>query len=112
MQEQNGKLFSGTVAENLFLSPEQMEEGAAVLRGMGFEKPLDQAVLSNGSNLSPGERKKIILTRALLRNTAFLALDEPLNHLDAKGREFLKQYLDQRKAGLILVNHQKEENQS
>lgn len=111
MQEQNGKLFSGTVAENLFLSPEQMEEGAAVLRGMGFEKPLDQAVLSNGSNLSPGERKKIILTRALLRNTAFLALDEPLNHLDAQGREFLKQYLDQRKTGLILVNHQKEGGQ-
>ena len=38
------------------------------------------------SDLSLGERKKLLLVRSLLREAPFLLLDEPLNHLDAAGR--------------------------
>lgn len=57
------------------------------------------------SDLSPGERKKLLLVRSLLREAPFLLLDEPLNHLDAAGRAALGRYLAGR-TGILLVSHQ------
>lgn len=57
------------------------------------------------SDLSPGERKKLLLVRSLLREAPFLLLDEPLNHLDAPGRTVLSRYLAGR-TGILLVSHQ------
>lgn len=109
MQEQDGKIFSGTILENLWIPQEDAARGAQLLSQTGLEKPLDEMLSSNGDNLSPGERKKIILARALLRNPPILALDEPFNHLDSRGRTFLQHYLDQRGGGIIFVNHQQTE---
>ena len=67
---------------------------------------MDYEVLSGGSNLSPGEKKKILLTRALLRDAEFLFLDEPMNHLDKHGINVLRHALSQRGGGLLLISHQ------
>ena len=85
LQDQAGRIFSGTVEENLFVAQEQKEAAARLLKEMGFEKELTSIVTAGGENLSPGERKKMILVRALMRPAAYLILDEPFNHLDEQG---------------------------
>lgn len=104
-QPQEGAIFSGTVWENLFLPEEKREQALDLLRDMGFEKDLRYEVTPEGTNLSPGERKKLLLARALLRDAAFLFLDEPLNHLDEQGRRVLLSILKKRD-GVLLISHQ------
>ena len=108
LQDQAGSLFSGTVEENLFISEDQRETAARLLQEMGFEKELTSAVMAGGENLSPGERKKIILVRALMRSAPYLILDEPLNHLDEQGKAALIRELQRRQYGILLVLHKEE----
>ena len=105
LQEQDGGIFSATVAENLFVSDERLGEAENMLKEMGFEKPLDYQVSESGGNLSPGEKKKIMLVRAFLDPSPVLALDEPLNHLDAEGMQVIVSRLKKQKRPVILVSH-------
>ena len=105
LQEQSGAIFSGTVWENLFLEDSKRPAAEALLAEMGFGKTLEYTVEPGGGNLSPGERKKILLTRVFLRDAPFLLLDEPLNHLDAQATEVIKEKLRQRQGGILLISH-------
>ena len=108
LQEQNGAIFSGTVWENLFLGEDKRPAAEALLEEMGFGKTLEYTVEPGGGNLSPGERKKILLTRAFLRDAPFLLLDEPMNHLDAQAAEVVKEKLRQRQGGILLISHRED----
>ena len=101
LQDQAGSLFSGTVEENLFVSTERRADAARLLQEMGFEKELTSAVMAGGENLSPGERKKIILVRALMRSAPYLILDE-------QGKAVLIRELQRRQHGILLVLHKEE----
>lgn len=105
-QQQNGSIFSGSVWENLFLPEMKQGQAQNLLQEMGFEKSLDYEVTPEGGNLSPGEQKKLLLVRALLRDAPFLLLDEPLNHLDEQGIKTLSSYLERRKSGILMISHQ------
>lgn len=106
LQDQDGAIFSGTIGDNLFISADKQNQAKKILSDMGMEKSLDYEVLSGGSNLSPGEKKKILLARALLRDAEFLMLDEPMNHLDEQGINVLRRALSQRSGGVLLISHQ------
>ena len=108
LQEQSGAIFSGTVWENLFLGEDKRPAAEALLEEMGFGKTLEYTVEPGGGNLSPGERKKILLTRAFLRDAPFLLLDEPMNHLDAQAAEVVKEKLRQRQGGILLISHRED----
>lgn len=103
--EQDAPVFSGTVGENLFLPPERVPAAEAFLQDCGFPKGLDDPVSEAGSNLSPGERKKLTLARTLFQDAPILALDEPLNHLDRISREALARYLAVQEKPVLLVCH-------
>lgn len=105
LQEQDSVIFTGTVWDNLFLPEHKREAAAQLLAGLAFAKPLEYAIVGDGKNLSPGERKKVLLTRALLKEAPFLLLDEPLNHLDSVAREVLAVRLEERRGGLLLISH-------
>ncbi len=108
LQEQNGAVFSGTVWENLFLGEDKRPAAEALLAEMGFGKTLEYTVQPGGGNLSPGERKKLLLARAFLRDAPFLLLDEPLNHLDVQAAEVVKRRLRQRQGGVLLISHRED----
>lgn len=102
--DQNSALFSGTIKENLFSN--DTERAQKLFKKFGFEKTLDTVIGKEGDGLSPGEKKKLIIIRALLDNGRFLILDEPMNHLDRKGIEALKEELESYKGGKLIISHQ------
>ena len=106
-QEQDGAIFSGTVFDNLFVEEENRSRAEEMLKALCFEKSIDYVVAEAGENLSPGERKKIILARSLLKDAPFLILDEPLNHLDSAGEKGFLSLIEERNRGLILVSHRR-----
>ena len=68
---------------------------------------LDSWIKENGSNLSGGEKKRICLARALLRQTDVLILDEPLANLDdATASKIEDMLLSIRGKLLLVVSHQ------
>ena len=101
--EQDSAIFSGTVRENLF--SERYEDAEKLLKRFGFTKDLDHEVGKEGEGLSPGEKKKLVLVRALLRDSDYLILDEPLNHLDAAGTAVLEKELRSKDSGKVIITH-------
>jgi thiol reductant ABC exporter CydD subunit len=88
---QHPSLFRGTVAENVRLgdphASDQRVLDAAVLAGAdGFIRALPSGyateVGDGGRPLSPGERRRVGLARALLRDAPLVVLDEPTADLD------------------------------
>ncbi|RME63538.1 MAG: energy-dependent translational throttle protein EttA, partial [Caldilineae bacterium] len=57
------------------------------------------------SVLSGGERRRVALTRLLLKEPDILLLDEPTNHLDAESVAWLERHLQQYSGTVIAVTH-------
>ncbi|MHC3001529.1 ABC transporter ATP-binding protein [Gordonia sp. GN26] len=57
------------------------------------------------TQLSGGERHRVVLARAIAQQTPILVLDEPTNHLDAAWRLRLMQILDDLEATVIAAMH-------
>lgn len=73
-----------------------------VLIGLGYtEKWWEQ----DASTLSGGQKTRLMLVCALVRNPDFLILDEPTNHLDIYMTQWLEEYLKEFKGGLLVVSH-------
>lgn len=70
--------------------------------GLGFkEEDFDKSP----SLFSGGQRTRICLAKALLREPDFLFLDEPTNHLDIEMIEWLEGFLSSYKGGVLLISH-------
>lgn len=78
------------------------ERIASVLSGLGFSKKdldKDSAVFSGGWQM------RIALAKILLQYPDIMLLDEPTNYLDLEARQWLAEYLDSFKGGVLLVSH-------
>ena len=110
---QEAVLFHDTLRNNLTMFRRIPDETlTAMLKELGLSKfatreRLDALVAENGANLSGGEKKRICLARALLRDTDVLILDEPLANLDeATARRIEDLLLSIRGKLVIVVSHQ------
>ncbi len=61
--------------------------------------------LLDGSELSPGELRKLLLAEQLLQDPGFLVLDEPTNHLDVGSIEALQNMIVDFPGAVLLVSH-------
>ena len=73
-----------------------------ILGGLGVQERLwDQQM----DTLSGGERNIVALARILVGDYDMILLDEPGNHLDFAGLEWLENYLSASKVAFIVVSH-------
>jgi len=58
--------------------------------------------------LSEGQKTKLALCRLFLLKDHYLLLDEPSNHLDTRGREWLIQQMSQHPTGGLIISHDRQ----
>jgi ATP-binding cassette subfamily C protein CydC len=88
---QDAAMIAGTVRANLALAGARADEAlwdaladaALEARVRALPQGLDTWIGENGERLSGGERRRLSLARALLRDAAWLLLDEPTEGGDA-----------------------------
>lgn len=70
--------------------------------GLGFT---EEDFAKDVQHFSGGQKTRICLVKALLREPDFLFLDEPTNHLDIHMIEWLEGFLKSYNGGVLLISH-------
>ena len=97
--EDLGTIQDLLTVHDFYLIDSKVEE---VARALGLlELGLDKDV----TDLSGGQRTKVLLGKLLLEKPDILLLDEPTNYLDAEHIEWLKRYLNDYENAFILISH-------
>ncbi|MEH1944494.1 MAG: NHLP family bacteriocin export ABC transporter peptidase/permease/ATPase subunit [Nostoc sp.] len=114
MVEQDIFLFAGTVRENITLWDSTVPEAdlvqacqdAAIHDAIAsMPGKYDFELIEGGMNISGGQRQRLEIARALVRNPTVLVLDEATSALDAETELIINRNLQQRGCSCIVVAH-------
>jgi len=97
--EELGTIQDLLTVHDFYLIDSKVEE---VARALGL---LDLGLATDVTDLSGGQRAKVLLGKLLLEKPDILLLDEPTNYLDAEHIEWLKRYLNEYENAFILISH-------
>lgn len=99
LMEELGTIQDALTMHDFYIIDSKVEE---VARALGLlELGLDRDV----TDLSGGQRTKILLGKLLLEKPDILLLDEPTNYLDEEHITWLKRYLTEYENAFILISH-------
>src|SRR5574344_1257870 len=99
LMEEVGELQERLDVHDFYILDAKIDE---VARALGI---VDYGMDSDVTELSGGQRTKILLAKLLLEKPDILLLDEPTNYLDADHIEWLKRYLQNYENAFILISH-------
>ncbi len=99
MMEELGTIQDLLMAHDFYIIDSKVDE---VARALGLtDIGLDKDV----TELSGGQRTKVLLGKLLLEKPDILLLDEPTNYLDTVHIDWLKRYLQEYENAFILISH-------
>ena len=108
-------IFKGTVRENLLLgnpsaTEEEMKEALKKVNLLSFieaQGGLAMPLLSNGTNISGGQKQRLSLARALLHDTPVYIFDEATSNIDAESEEMIMEVIHElaKSRTILLISH-------
>ena len=113
---QDTHLFTGTIRENirygrLDASDEEVEKAAVTANADSFIRRLpegyDTMVVSDGANLSSGQRQLIAIARAAVADPPVLILDEATSNIDTRTEDLIEKGMDRLMEGrtVFVIAH-------
>lgn len=109
---QDGFIFPDTIANNIAVVDEKVDRERLIQSAeiasirefidslpLGFETKIG----ATGTNLSAGQKQRILIARAVYKNPQYLFFDEATSALDAKNERVIKENLDHFFAGKTVV---------
>ena len=99
MMEELGTIQDMLDSHDFYVIDAKVEE---VARALGL---LDLGLDHDVTDLSGGQRMKVLLAKLLLEKPDILLLDEPTNYLDEEHITWLKRYLQEYENAFILISH-------
>ena len=108
-------IFKGTVRENLLLgkpsaTEEEMKEALRKVNLLSFVEAqggLAMPLLSNGTNISGGQKQRLSLARALLHDTPVYIFDEATSNIDVESEEMIMEVIHElaKSRTILLISH-------
>nr|WP_307989721.1 ABC transporter ATP-binding protein [uncultured Niameybacter sp.] len=100
-------LFEGTVKENIHMGnlAATEEEVDRIMQHMDITYLSERAIGVSQKDLSGGEKQKISIARALLKDTPILIFDEPNNNLDQESLLWVKDFIAKTERTVLFVWH-------
>ena len=113
---QDTHLFTGTIRENirygrLDASDDEVEKAAVTANADSFIRRLpegyDTMVVSDGANLSSGQRQLIAIARAAVADPPVLILDEATSNIDTRTEDLIEKGMDRLMEGrtVFVIAH-------
>ena len=99
MMEELGVIQDTLTMHDFYTIDAKVEE---VARALGL---LELGLHHDVTDLSGGQRMKVLLAKLLLEKPDILLLDEPTNYLDAEHIAWLTRYLQEYENAFILISH-------
>ena len=99
LMEELGTIQDMMDSHDFYVIDSKVEE---VARALGL---LDLGLDHDVTDLSGGQRMKVLLAKLLLEKPDILLLDEPTNYLDEEHISWLKRYLQEYENAFILISH-------
>ncbi|MBC1885311.1 peptidase domain-containing ABC transporter [Listeria seeligeri] len=106
-------LINGTILENLSLDKKirkarlykVCEDFGLLKMILSFPSGFNYPIVSNGGNLSSGQRQRIAIARAVLKQPQIIVLDEGLSNIDELSQEKILEKLENYGIKLIYISH-------
>ncbi|MFV0254982.1 MAG: ABC transporter ATP-binding protein/permease [Erysipelotrichaceae bacterium] len=114
MVSSNSYIFKGSIRDNLMIKSNLVDKDLIkVLQQVKLwdfleqEKGLDFILSENASNISGGQKQRLALARALLKNSPIYIFDEATSNIDVESEEQINQVIHSLKAKhtLIVISH-------
>jgi ATP-binding cassette, subfamily B, bacterial len=111
-------LMRGTIGRNIrYRSPKASSEEVRRVRALcgideileGIPGGMEARVVEGGLNLSPGQRQRIALARALLGTPSILLLDEVDANMDPESAALINRILQSYQGTILFVSHRAEQ---